>query len=197
MFHPLVLAILALICAIGSSNARKQHSCENKCITEEEVTHLIDGFRKVISESPVNKTSQPRSSQKTSSASPTASTSSTKSPSLNTTLTHSLPELLDQESRLPAVGTVKDLYVAHNCEMITWYFEFATKPLPTRGIAILFVNRKTRKIWKAYREANVGATLVAQGRPECKGDFGWSVGREGVEGGRSGCEGGCGVVEGY
>lgn len=104
-------------------------------------------------------------------------------------MTTSLSQLLQQESKLPAVGTVKDLFIANNCHTITWYFEFATKPLPTRGIAILFVDRETRKIWKSYRESNIGATLVAQGKPECKGGFTTSVGREGPEPGRSSCEG--------
>lgn len=111
-------------------------------------------------------------------------------------MTHSLAELLRQEAKLPAVGTVKDLFVAHNCETITWYFEFATKPLPTRGIAILFVDGTTRKIWKSYREANVGATLVALEKPECKKDFQARVGHEGFQPGRSNCEGGC-TPEGY
>ncbi|KAK4498295.1 hypothetical protein PRZ48_010953 [Zasmidium cellare] len=185
MYSRLLVGFLAVVSSVGISSAEKHQSCSNKCITDGEVTYLVNGFRKIISESPVNRTLAAEIIVQDF-VSISDSVNFVDQVPLNTTLTHSLPQLLEQESRLPAVGSVKDLYIAHNCETITWYFEFATKPLPTRGIAILFVG-ENRRIWKAYREANVGATLVAMGRPECRGDFGWSVGREGVEGGRSGC----------
>ncbi len=93
-------------------------------------------------------------------------------------MTHSLKELLKQEAKLPPTGTVKDLFISHGCDTITWYFEFATKPLPTRGIAIFFVNAE-RKVYKAYREVNSAALLYNLGQPECEANFTVSVGDAG------------------
>lgn len=106
-------------------------------------------------------------------------------------MTHSRSELLEQEKQLPAVPTVNDLFISNTCDTITWYFEFGTVPLATRGIAILFVDLESRKIWKAFREVNVGAILTNQGNPECKSNFPVSTGKEGVVPGRSSCSSTC------
>ena len=71
-----------------------------------------------------------------------------------------------------------DLFIGHSCDTITWYFEFHTTPLTTRGIAILFVN-EDKKIYKAYREVNSGAVLYNLGQPECESNFTVSVGNDG------------------
>jgi hypothetical protein len=78
-------------------------------------------------------------------------------------MTHSLHQLLKQEAKLPPTGAVKDLFFSHTCDTITWYFELATKPLPTRGIAIFAVNAD-RKFYKAYREVKL-CGLTVQSRP--------------------------------
>jgi hypothetical protein len=96
-------------------------------------------------------------------------------------MTTSLSELLQQEAKLPATGTVTDLFISHTCNTITWYFEFETTPLPTRGIAILFVNDE-KKVTKSYREVNSGAVLWNLGKPECQANFTVSIGDEGPEG---------------
>ena len=95
-------------------------------------------------------------------------------------MTHSRKELLKQEAKLPPTGEVKDLFISHSCDTITWYFEFATKPLPTRGIAILFVNAE-HKVYKSYREVNSAALLYNLGQPECDSNFTVSVGAAGPE----------------
>jgi len=97
---------------------------------------------------------------------------------LNTTMTHNRTQLLQQEAKLPPTGTVTNLFISHTCDTITWYFEFATTPLPTRGIAILFINAKKR-IYKAYREINSAAVLWNLGQPECRENFTVAVGQEG------------------
>lgn len=99
---------------------------------------------------------------------------------LNTTMTHSRKQLFKQEAKLPGFVEVKDLFIGHTCETVTWYFEFETTPLPTRGIAILFVNAE-RKIYKAFREVNSGAVLYNLGQPECESNFTVSVGDGGPE----------------
>ncbi|KAK5132776.1 hypothetical protein LTR08_008661 [Meristemomyces frigidus] len=81
---------------------------------------------------------------------------------LNTTMTTSRAQLLEQEAKLPPTGQITDLFISHTCNTITWYFDFGTTPLPTRGIAILFVNAD-KKIYKAYREVNSGAILYNVG----------------------------------
>jgi hypothetical protein len=93
-------------------------------------------------------------------------------------MTHSLRELLKQEAKLPPTGAVKALFVSHSCHTITWYFEFATKPLPTRGIAIFSVSEE-RKVYKAYREVNSAALRYNLGQPECASNFTVSVGSAG------------------
>lgn len=85
-------------------------------------------------------------------------------------MTHSRKELLKQEAKLPPTGAVKDLFIGHTCDTITWYFQFATKPLPTRGIAILFVNAE-HEVYKSYREVNSAALLYNLGQPECASNF--------------------------
>lgn len=50
------VGLLALLFNVGFGNSEKHHSCETKCLTDGETSRLIDGFRKVISESPPNKT---------------------------------------------------------------------------------------------------------------------------------------------
>ena len=73
-------------------------------------------------------------------------------------MTHSRAELLKQEAKLPSTGAVRDIFVSHTCDTMTWYFEFETTPLPTRAIANLFVNADG-KIYKSDREVNSAALL--------------------------------------
>ncbi|TKA77148.1 hypothetical protein B0A55_04106 [Friedmanniomyces simplex] len=80
----------------------------------------------------------------------------------------------------PPTGTVTDLFISYTCDTITWCFDFATTPLPTRGIAILFVNAE-RQIYRAYREVNSAAVLWNLGRPECRAGFTVLVGDQGLE----------------
>lgn len=93
-------------------------------------------------------------------------------------MTHSRAELLKQEAKLPPTGKVTNLFIGHTCDTITWYFEFGTTPLPTRGIAILFVNEE-KKVYKSYREVNSAALLSNLGQPECEKNFTVSVGDKG------------------
>lgn len=117
---------------------------------------------------------------------------------LNTTATRSRADLLSELGSFPPFADIKTLFVGHNCDTITWYFEFE-RQLPTRGIAIWFVDNRVKKIWKGYRESNVGATLASIGNPECdKERFKISVGKEGIEPGSSDCHSGaCGQPAGY
>lgn len=96
--------------------------------------------------------------------------------------------MVSQESADPPVPGVKDLFIGHNCETITWYFEFEMEPLPVRGIAILFVNDE-RKIYKTYREVNNGALMANSGYPQCdKEKFKVpAVGKDGVVPSKAGC----------
>ncbi|KAM3414389.1 hypothetical protein BST61_g11030 [Cercospora zeina] len=110
---------------------------------------------------------------------------------LNTTLAHNLQEMLEQEAAVPAVPSVNTIFVSNTCDTITWYWEFTTNPYPTRGIVILFVNLKSRKIYKTYREANIGAILANQGYPECEtpaSNWTIEVGTEGLRKEESSCE---------
>ncbi|KAI5363887.1 hypothetical protein Slin14017_G058510 [Septoria linicola] len=100
---------------------------------------------------------------------------------LNTSLAHSLQDIIDQEAAVPGINAI---FTSHICDTITWYWEFTTKPWPIRGIVILFVNLESRKIYKTYREVNVGAILLNQGSPECQvpsPDWHVSVGTEALE----------------
>ncbi|KAK6388583.1 hypothetical protein LTR65_007739 [Meristemomyces frigidus] len=106
---------------------------------------------------------------------------------LNTTMTTSRAQLLQQEAKLPPTGKVTDLFISHTCDTITWYFEFGTTPLPTRGIAILFVNAE-KKIYKAYREINSAALLYNVGRPECTSNWTATVGDTGPVSSNSTCK---------
>ncbi|KAK5119479.1 hypothetical protein LTR85_007579 [Meristemomyces frigidus] len=106
---------------------------------------------------------------------------------LNTTMTTSRAQLLQQVAKLPPTGTVTDLFISHTCDTITWYFEFGTAPLPTRGIAILFVNSE-KKIYKAYREVNNAALLYNIGKPECASNFTATVGNMGPKPSNSTCK---------
>ena len=95
-------------------------------------------------------------------------------------MTRTRAELLEQEAKLPPIDSVTNLFIAHNCDTITWYFSFATTPLPTRGIAILFVN-KQKKIYKSFREVNSAAVLWNIGKPECQSNFTVLQGSEGLK----------------
>lgn len=105
-------------------------------------------------------------------------------------MTTSRAELLEQEANLPPTGDVRDIFVSHTCDTITWYFEFDTTPLPTRGIAILFVN-EDKKIYKSYREVNSAALLYNLGQPECQSDWTVSVGLSGPEPTEASCSKPC------
>lgn len=110
---------------------------------------------------------------------------------MNTSLAHSIQDFIEQESTVPAVPAMKTIFMSHTCDTITWYWEFLTKPWPTRGIVILFVNLDSRKIYKTYREVNVGALLLNQGNPECEipaTNWTTSVGTEGLKKEESGCQ---------
>lgn len=101
-------------------------------------------------------------------------------------MTTSRAQLLEQEAKLPPAGTVTDIFISHTCDTITWYFSFATTPLPTRGIAILFVNAE-KQIYKSFREVNNAALLYNLGQPECRASFTASVGMAGPEAVNSTC----------
>ncbi|CAK4024623.1 Hypothetical predicted protein [Lecanosticta acicola] len=155
-----------------------------------DVTRLVQGFKAIISQNPVNG-SLAAEIIADNFTSISDSVNFVDGLPLNTTMTRTRAELLEQEKKLPAVATVTDLFIANTCDVVTWYFEFGTIPLATRGIAILFVDLATKKIWKAYREVNVGAVLTNQGNPECKSDFSVSTGKEGVWPTSSSCRATC------
>ncbi|KAH9810523.1 hypothetical protein Tdes44962_MAKER10416 [Teratosphaeria destructans] len=160
------------------------------CLTDAETTHLVAQFSRIASSAP-NASAVANETLTPDFQSISDSVNFVDGAPLNTTLTHSRAQLLQQEAELPAVGTIKDLFISHSCDTITWYWEFATTPLPTRGIAILFVDGESRRIYKAYREVNSAVVLWNLGRPECEADFTVpAVGDQGPAFERDGC-GGC------
>ncbi|KAK5735445.1 hypothetical protein LTR17_008143 [Elasticomyces elasticus] len=147
------------------------------CLTDAEAFDLVNGFRIVASIAPGYEAVANRTLSEDFISISDGVNFAARIP-LNTTETTSRAQLLEQEAQLPPTGAVRDIFVSHTCDTITWYFEFATKPLPTRGIAILFVNAE-KKIYKSYREVNNAALLYNLGQPECQPNFTVSVGNQG------------------
>ncbi|KAF2211301.1 hypothetical protein CERZMDRAFT_98611 [Cercospora zeae-maydis SCOH1-5] len=183
--------LLLLVLSGGSALAKSSNGDINEpCLTREETANIIDRYTLYLIEYPGNRTvlEEPVDENVTTASD---SLSYVYQKPLNKTLAHNLQEMLEQEAAVPAVPSVSTIFVSNTCDTITWYWEFTTKPYPTRGIVILFVNLQSRKIYKTYREANIGAVLANQGNPECRtpaSNWTIEVGTEGLQKEESGCD---------
>ncbi|KXS99798.1 hypothetical protein AC578_8887 [Pseudocercospora eumusae] len=114
-----------------------------------------------------------------------------RSKPLNKTRTRQ--DFLDLEGNTPTpLGYWDNHFVGHTCNTITWYRTWLPKEPPIRSMSILFVDPSTRQVNRHYMETNSGALMYQLGRPECKGDFTWSVAQDGLPNDIAGCEKGCG-----
>ncbi|GIZ48998.1 hypothetical protein CKM354_001203900 [Cercospora kikuchii] len=189
--------LLLLVLSGGLVHAESSSGNTNEsCLTRDETAQIIEKYTLYLTKYPGNRTVlEELLDENVTTASDSLSYVFQKP--LNATLAHNLQEMLEQEAAVPAVPSVNTIFTSNTCDTITWYWEFTTKPYPTRGIVILFVNLQSRKIYKTYQEANIGAVLANQGSPECQiPDSNWKleIGKEGLQREESSCEE---VVHGY
>ncbi|KXT13508.1 hypothetical protein AC579_4166 [Pseudocercospora musae] len=108
--------------------------------------------------------------------------------------TRTRQDFLELEGNTPTpLGYWHTHFIGHTCNTITWYRTWLPKQPPIRSMSILFIDLSTRQVDRQYMETNSGASMYQLGRPECKGDFTWSVAQDGLPVDIVGCEKGFGT----
>ncbi|PPJ60083.1 hypothetical protein CBER1_07565 [Cercospora berteroae] len=128
---------------IESSSGNTNESC----LTRVETAQIIEKYTLYLTKYPDNRTVLEELVDENVTAASDSLSYVFQKP-LNTTLARNLQEMLKQEAAVPAVPSVNTIFVSNTCDIISWYWEFTTKPYPTRGIVILFVNLQLRKLYK-------------------------------------------------